>query len=210
MGSDSAPDRVLAIKRRFAGCAGGGEASGGRTVNHLSGLELWLQLQGSLRDYDSWSAARTHRSPVGRRRERPRCLPADEQRWTPERGLRSRLWRRTHLVETSHVGRPRAPSLRRSTWPRATPPRASRSPHRAHSGCVPSSRAGTARAPPRRRRLQCRKVTPPGSARATVTGGTVTGGEDYLLVSLPPGFVGVLSLFVSCASENSPRKEVRV
>ena len=32
-----------------------------------------------------------------------------------------------------------------------------------------------------------------GSARATVTGGTVKGGEDYLLVSLPPGFVGVLS-----------------
>ena len=56
----------------------------------------------------------------------------------------------------------------------------------------------------------CQKVTPPGSARATVTGGTVTGGEDYLLVSLPPGFVGVLSLFVSCASENFPRKDVRV
>ena len=32
-----------------------------------------------------------------------------------------------------------------------------------------------------------------GSARATVTGGTVKGDEDYLLVSLPPGFVGVLS-----------------
>ena len=31
------------------------------------------------------------------------------------------------------------------------------------------------------------------SARATVTGGTVKGDEDYLLVSLPPGFVGVLS-----------------
>ena len=32
-----------------------------------------------------------------------------------------------------------------------------------------------------------------GSARATVTGGKVKGDEDYLLVSLPPGFVGVLS-----------------
>ena len=32
-----------------------------------------------------------------------------------------------------------------------------------------------------------------GSARATVTGGTVKGDEDYLLVSLPPGFVGVFS-----------------
>ena len=32
-----------------------------------------------------------------------------------------------------------------------------------------------------------------GSARATATGGAVKGGEHYLLVSLPPGFVGVLS-----------------
>ena len=31
-----------------------------------------------------------------------------------------------------------------------------------------------------------------GSARATVTGGTVEGGDDYLLISLPPGFVGIL------------------
>lgn len=32
-----------------------------------------------------------------------------------------------------------------------------------------------------------------GSARATVTGGTVKGGSDYLLVSIPPGFVGVFT-----------------
>ena len=32
-----------------------------------------------------------------------------------------------------------------------------------------------------------------GSARATATGGTTRGHDDYLLVSLPPGFVGVLS-----------------
>ena len=31
-----------------------------------------------------------------------------------------------------------------------------------------------------------------GSARATATGGSTTGGDDYLLVSLPPGFVGLL------------------
>ena len=33
----------------------------------------------------------------------------------------------------------------------------------------------------------------PALPRATVTGGSVKGGEDYLLVSLPPGFVGLLS-----------------
>ena len=32
-----------------------------------------------------------------------------------------------------------------------------------------------------------------GSARATATGGAVEGGADYLLISLPPGFVGVLT-----------------
>ena len=32
-----------------------------------------------------------------------------------------------------------------------------------------------------------------GSARATATGGRVEGGDDYLLISLPPNFVGVLS-----------------
>ncbi len=32
-----------------------------------------------------------------------------------------------------------------------------------------------------------------GSARATATGGTVKGGDDYLLISLPPAFVGVLT-----------------
>lgn len=32
-----------------------------------------------------------------------------------------------------------------------------------------------------------------GSARATATGGSVTGGSDYLLLSLPPGFVGVFT-----------------
>ena len=32
-----------------------------------------------------------------------------------------------------------------------------------------------------------------GSARATATGGTYEGKEDYLLISLPPGFVGVLT-----------------
>lgn len=32
-----------------------------------------------------------------------------------------------------------------------------------------------------------------GSARATVTGGSVEGHEDYLLVSLPPGFVGIVN-----------------
>lgn len=32
-----------------------------------------------------------------------------------------------------------------------------------------------------------------GSARATATGGTVKGEDDYLLISLPPGFVGVLA-----------------
>ena len=32
-----------------------------------------------------------------------------------------------------------------------------------------------------------------GSARATATGGAVEGGGDYLLISLPPGFVGVLT-----------------
>ena len=32
-----------------------------------------------------------------------------------------------------------------------------------------------------------------GSARATATGGASTNGEDYLLVSLPPGFVGVFT-----------------
>ena len=32
-----------------------------------------------------------------------------------------------------------------------------------------------------------------GSARATATGGRVEGDDDYLLVSLPPGFVGVFS-----------------
>lgn len=32
-----------------------------------------------------------------------------------------------------------------------------------------------------------------GSARATATGGTVKGDNDYLLISLPPGFVGVLT-----------------
>lgn len=32
-----------------------------------------------------------------------------------------------------------------------------------------------------------------GSARATATGGTVEGAEDYMLISLPPGFVGVLT-----------------
>lgn len=32
-----------------------------------------------------------------------------------------------------------------------------------------------------------------GSARATATGGTVVGDDDYLLVSLPPGFVGVFN-----------------
>ncbi len=32
-----------------------------------------------------------------------------------------------------------------------------------------------------------------GSARATATGGTVTGGADYLLISLPPAFVGVFT-----------------
>jgi len=32
-----------------------------------------------------------------------------------------------------------------------------------------------------------------GSARATATGGTVKGSDDYLLVSLPPGFVGVFT-----------------
>ena len=32
-----------------------------------------------------------------------------------------------------------------------------------------------------------------GSARATATGGKYKGQEDYLLLSLPPGFVGVLS-----------------
>lgn len=32
-----------------------------------------------------------------------------------------------------------------------------------------------------------------GSARATLTGGTSKGQDDYLLVSLPPGFVGVLT-----------------
>ena len=32
-----------------------------------------------------------------------------------------------------------------------------------------------------------------GSARATVTGGSGRGHDDYLLISLPPGFVGVLS-----------------
>ena len=31
-----------------------------------------------------------------------------------------------------------------------------------------------------------------GSARATATGGTTSGGDDYLLISLPPGFVGLL------------------
>ena len=32
-----------------------------------------------------------------------------------------------------------------------------------------------------------------GSARATATGGTSKGSDDYLLISLPPGFVGVLT-----------------
>ncbi len=32
-----------------------------------------------------------------------------------------------------------------------------------------------------------------GSARATATGGRVEGGDDYLLISLPPNFVGVLT-----------------
>ena len=32
-----------------------------------------------------------------------------------------------------------------------------------------------------------------GSARATATGGRVEGGEDYLLISLPPNFVGVFT-----------------
>ena len=32
-----------------------------------------------------------------------------------------------------------------------------------------------------------------GSARATATGGTFKGQDDYLLISLPPGFVGVLT-----------------
>ena len=32
-----------------------------------------------------------------------------------------------------------------------------------------------------------------GSARATATGGTIKGQDDYLLISLPPGFVGVLN-----------------
>lgn len=32
-----------------------------------------------------------------------------------------------------------------------------------------------------------------GSARATATGGSVTGGSDYLLISLPPAFVGVFT-----------------
>ena len=32
-----------------------------------------------------------------------------------------------------------------------------------------------------------------GSARATATGGRVEGEDDHLLVSLPPGFVGVFS-----------------
>ena len=32
-----------------------------------------------------------------------------------------------------------------------------------------------------------------GSARATATGGGVEGGDDYLLISLPPNFVGVLT-----------------
>ena len=32
-----------------------------------------------------------------------------------------------------------------------------------------------------------------GSARATATGGRVEGGDDYLLISLPPGFVGVFN-----------------
>ena len=32
-----------------------------------------------------------------------------------------------------------------------------------------------------------------GSARATATGGTMKGSSDYLLVSIPPGFVGVLT-----------------
>ncbi|MXV90949.1 MAG: aromatic ring-hydroxylating dioxygenase subunit alpha [Acidimicrobiia bacterium] len=32
-----------------------------------------------------------------------------------------------------------------------------------------------------------------GSARATATGGTTKGTDDYLLISLPPGFVGVLT-----------------
>ncbi|MCY4013458.1 MAG: aromatic ring-hydroxylating dioxygenase subunit alpha [Gammaproteobacteria bacterium] len=32
-----------------------------------------------------------------------------------------------------------------------------------------------------------------GSARATATGGSTKGHDDYLLISLPPGFVGVLS-----------------
>ena len=32
-----------------------------------------------------------------------------------------------------------------------------------------------------------------GSARATATGGKVVGGDDYLLISLPPGFVGVVN-----------------
>lgn len=32
-----------------------------------------------------------------------------------------------------------------------------------------------------------------GSARATATGGAVTGGSDYLLISLPPGFVGIFT-----------------
>ena len=31
-----------------------------------------------------------------------------------------------------------------------------------------------------------------GSARATATGGSTSGGDDYLLISLPPGFVGLL------------------
>ena len=93
------------------------------------------------------------------RASRPETAPRVDLRRIPVPGRRHRWPHRRGrcLVETSHVGRPPAQTLRRPNPSPAAPPHAPPSPHRARSGCAHPSRARTARAVPRYRRRRARR-----------------------------------------------------